>query len=94
MGANPDSNDETKDRIHFAIQGAADMAQVTIAVAEGIFGILSMFALLQTSEKGIHFGQLGWFMSWGMFPAFVILTAACFGISLLGCTCFVYRRQF
>src|SRR2546425_4541160 len=96
MGSNHDSNEDISDKIHFSMQGGADMANVTIAVAVGIFGILSIFALLQTSLNGIHLGQFGWFMNdfSGMFPAFVILSAAYFGISLLGFTCFVYRRQF
>ena len=33
--------------IQFAIQGAADMARVTVAVAIGIFGILGIFVAIK-----------------------------------------------
>lgn len=96
MANNPNSNDKIKDKIQFSIQGGADMANVTIAVAVGLFGILSILVVLQTSDRETHFGQLWWFMKdpWHLLPAFFVLTAAYFGISLLGFTCFVYRRQF
>jgi hypothetical protein len=70
------------------------VANVTIAVAVGIFGILSIFALLQTSGKETHLGQLWWYMkgTWKL-AVLIVLSLAYWGVSLLGFTCFVYRRQ-
>jgi hypothetical protein len=94
MAANPDSNDEIKDKIHFVIQGSSDMGNVTIAVAVGLFGILSIFTLLQTSG-GTYLGQLGWYMrgSWTL-VVFIVLSLAYWGVSVLGFACIVYRRHY
>ena len=81
IASNPNSNAEIKDKIHFSIQGGANMANVTIVVAVCLFGILSLSVLLQTSDKEIHFGQLRFMKDiWRLTPAFFILTAAYFGI--------------
>ena len=84
MVANPDSNDEIKDKIHFAIQGSADFAQITIAVAVGLSGILSIFAIMQTPQTP-HFGHLWWYGSdaWKL-AVFGVLSVAYWGILVLG----------
>jgi len=44
---NPNPEEPYGEMIQFAIQGAADMAQVTVAVAIGIFGILGIFVAIK-----------------------------------------------
>jgi hypothetical protein len=59
MAKNQDSGNEFQDKIHFTIQGSADMTNVTIVVAVGLFGFqLSIFALLLTSDKSTYFCQI------------------------------------
>ena len=75
------------------------MGNVTIAVAVGLFGILSIFTLLQTSDKSdvslvwVTFPSSGCACA-GRPRVFGVLTAAYWGVSRLGFTCFVLRREF
>src|SRR5438552_18897699 len=60
-----------------------------------VIGILSIFTLIQTSDKGTLGEFPPWWLCWCLkAPASVVLSAAYLGVSLLRFTCFVYRRHF
>ena len=47
-----DSKERIRDKMHFAIQGITDNSQIGIAIAVGIFGVLTLF--VQISDKDIR----------------------------------------
>ena len=77
------------------MQGAADMSQVTVAVAIGLFGILAIFVTIKTM-LGVGVFDDGWWWTkdlWRLATA-VTLSAAYLGLVLLGLVCYLWRRQF
>ena len=86
-----DSDDQKKrngEKANIAIQAMADNAQVTIAVAIGIFGILAIFITINGQSSS-------WTKDANLLPAaVVILSIAYWGIVILGLSSYIFRRLF
>ena len=80
--------------IQFAIQGVADMAQVTVAVAIGIFGILGIFVAITATGGHIIEDPYWWTTDLWKLREVVTLSVAYLGPVTLGLVCYVYRRLF
>lgn len=98
-----DNNDEHKkvhhELINFAIQGMSENAQFSIAIAVGIFGILSIFVSLDIHNddeavqdsfwKNALWTQPPWIQSTG-----IVLSIAYWALVLFGVQSYVTRRLF
>ena len=93
-----DSEDQKKrngEKANIAIQAMADNAQVTIAVAIGIFGILAIFITINDQPITINGQPSSWTKNANLLPAAVIiLSIAYWGIVILGLSCYIFRRLF
>jgi hypothetical protein len=88
------------ERINFAQQGMAENAQFAIAIAIGIFGILTMFLMInhppdaENVELNLNFGNSFWTKgSWTMVEG-IVLSAAYWALVLFGFQSYISRRLF
>jgi uncharacterized membrane protein YdjX (TVP38/TMEM64 family) len=70
------------------MQAMADNAQVAVAVAIGIFGILAIFITINGIDNLLTMDTNL------LFAAVVILSIAYWGIIILGLACYIFRRLF
>ena len=97
MDNNREHKKEYREFINFAIQGMSENAQFSIAIAVGIFGILSIFVSLdiQNDDKTVQdsfwknalWTQPPWIQSTG-----IVLSIAYWALVLFGMQSYVTRR--
>jgi hypothetical protein len=85
-----DSNEQKRknsEKVNFAMQGMTDNAQVTIAVAVGIFGVLAIF--VNITQSSVWTKDLI-----TLTAALIILSIAYWALVVLGLSCYIFRRLF
>jgi hypothetical protein len=85
---NSEDQRRSGEKANLAIQAMADNAQVAVAVAIGIFGILAIFITINALDSPLTMDTNL------LIAAVVILSIAYWGIVILGLTCYIFRRLF
>jgi hypothetical protein len=85
---NSEDQRRSGEKANLAIQAMADNAQVAVAVAIGIFGILAIFITINALDSPLTMDTNL------LIAAVVILSIAYWGIVILGLACYIFRRLF
>jgi hypothetical protein len=95
---NDEHNKAYHESINFAMQGMGENSQFTVAIAIGVFGILSIFVSLDTHKnmtvEDIFWNNALWTQPQWIWITAIILSIAYWALVLFGIQTYISRRLF